>query len=255
MEEVMPRPRSVTDHTNQRNTKLLCNPIENILKAYGAAAVAAGVSMLALIQPCDAEVVYTPTDIKILGIPLLDLNNDGIVDFFFHNSARTGYRYATSLLTLFPDPDHKHNRIAATSVFGDAAALHRGDRIGPSSLFSMSRYSGGRVLAICYPAGGCAPGFGYGPFAKAGHGYVGLEFSINGQNHFGWVRVNLPAGPDSAVITGYAYETIPNKPIRAGQTSGNEATTGTLDPSAFIEPATLGRLAQGASGITAWRKR
>jgi hypothetical protein len=85
------------------------------------------------------------------------------------------------------------------------------------------------------------------------HGYLGVEFSFNGENHFGWVRVNLPDGPCSAVITGYAYETTPNKPIRAGQTSGNEATTGTLAPSAVSEPATLGHLAQGARGIAAWR--
>jgi hypothetical protein len=39
------------------------------------------------------------------------------------------------------------------------------------------------------------------------------------------------------VITGYAFETIPNKPIIAGKTRGKD-------------DATLGQLAQGASGFS-----
>jgi hypothetical protein len=121
-------------------------------------------------------------------------------------------------------------------------------------LFKNSYASFGRALVICRDPGACGyPGGGSGPFGKARHGYLGLEFSINGSNHFGWARIIFPDGPQSGIITGYAYETTPNKPIRAGQTSGNEATTSTLAPSAVPEPATLGHLAQGARGMAAWR--
>jgi hypothetical protein len=42
---------------------------------------------------------------------------------------------------------------------------------------------------------------------------------------------------DSSTAIGYAYETIPNKPIVTGQTKGPDV----------VEPATLGHLARGAA--------
>jgi hypothetical protein len=49
----------------------------------------------------------------------------------------------------------------------------------------------------------------------------------------------------TAVVTGYAYETIPNKPIITGKTKGPDVVT--------LQPATLGHLATGASAMPAWR--
>ena len=80
------------------------------------------------------------------------------------------------------------------------------------------------------------------------HRYLGLKFMIGGRIHYGWARLNvtLVAGTGiQATLTGYAYETIPNKPIITGKTKGPDVVT--------LDPATLGRLAQGASGVSAWR--
>jgi hypothetical protein len=68
-----------------------------------------------------------------------------------------------------------------------------------------------------------------------------MKFTINGKVHYGWARLSVTNLKDkfriTATLTGYAYETIPNKPIKAGQThDGDEAT--------------LGRLAQGASVVS-----
>jgi len=85
--------------------------------------------------------------------------------------------------------------------------------------------------------------FYHGPWANNGKGvkkrYLGLKFMIHGQVHFGWARLNVAMKRSKirGTLTGYAYETIPNKPIIAGKTRGkNEAT--------------LGQLAQGASGVS-----
>jgi hypothetical protein len=53
------------------------------LVAYSLAASAAEVSLLALAQPCGAQIVYTPTHATIgrRGSYGLDLNNDGRIDF------------------------------------------------------------------------------------------------------------------------------------------------------------------------------
>jgi len=49
----------------------------------------------------------------------------------------------------------------------------------------------------------------------------------------------------TALLAGYAYETIPNKAILTGKTKRPEVIT--------LEPASLGQLAQGSAGLAAWR--
>jgi hypothetical protein len=58
-------------------------------------------------------------------------------------------------------------------------------------------------------------------------------------------------------LSGYAYETIPNKPIIAGKTKGPEEITQTRDaalPATSPQPATLSALAMGAPGLSIWRR-
>jgi len=76
--------------------------------------------------------------------------------------------------------------------------------------------------------------------------YLGFRFYVHGHAHYGWARLNVSINNGNcaavcATLTGYAYETIPNKPIIAGKTHGRDG-------------ATLGRLAQGASGVSNRRK-
>jgi hypothetical protein len=77
-----------------------------------------------------------------------------------------------------------------------------------------------------------------GKWCNVTHRYLRLKFARKGKTHFGWARLNVKFGPNGVggILTGYAYETIPNKPIIAGRTKG---------PDAVIEPATLGKLALG----------
>jgi len=81
----------------------------------------------------------------------------------------------------------------------------------------------------------------WGPWTNVKNRYLGLKFMVNGKPHFGWARANVSCNLSdfkiTAVLTGYAYETIPNKAIIAGKTKGPDVIT--------VEPATLGRLALG----------
>jgi hypothetical protein len=57
------------------------------------------------------------------------------------------------------------------------------------------------------------------------------------------------------VLTGYAYETMPNHRILDGSTTGidsSSAPTALLAPVA--RPASLGALARGADGLAIWRR-
>jgi hypothetical protein len=61
-----------------------------------------------------------------------------------------------------------------------------------------------------------------------------------------------------ATLTGYAYETIPNRAIIAGKTKGpddasvEESNTASTVPAP--EPSTLGVLSLGSPGLSIWRR-
>jgi hypothetical protein len=100
---------------------------------------------------------------------------------------------------------------------------------------------------------------GYGPWAAATKRYLGLKFVIQGQIHFGWARLNVKAqaGGVVAVLTGYAYETIPNKPIITGKTKGPDDSNIETPNASLTAPAselTLGMLALGSTALSIWRR-
>jgi hypothetical protein len=81
------------------------------------------------------------------------------------------------------------------------------------------------------------------------NGYLGLKFTLNGKVHYGWARVSLTVknnGFDTATLTGYAFETIPSKPIVIGATKGpDDAEPDASLSTPTAKPATLGELAAG----------
>jgi hypothetical protein len=85
-----------------------------------------------------------------------------------------------------------------------------------------------------------------------------LQFLIEGKVHFGWARLNVSCrGTDVfAILTGYAYETIPGKSIIAGATKGPDDAAPTASfTMPTPEPVTLGALAMGAPGLSIWRRK
>jgi hypothetical protein len=106
--------------------------------------------------------------------------------------------------------------------------------------------------------------FWKGPWANGGKGstnrYLGLKFKISGQFHYGWARLTVvtPAhGGWTATLTGYAYETVANKGILAGQTSDSDTTSemNPTTPASAFRPASLGLLGLGAVGLSIWRRK
>jgi hypothetical protein len=73
--------------------------------------------------------------------------------------------------------------------------------------------------------------------------YLGLKFVVDGGVHYGWARVSVTLGHHrqfddvSGTLTGYAYETVADKPIIAGEITGLDVIT--------VQPETLGGLALG----------
>jgi hypothetical protein len=217
------------------------NPrLDKNLVAYMLAAGAAGVSLLAA-RPAEAEIVYTPVNVAIGPRTsfLLDLNNDGISDFLI-----TNWEYGqTEHLGI-------NQEAPADGVLGRGAALPAGVRIGPKGAFV-----GYGTMAFQDSVSGIS--FYDGPWKDAHNRYLGLKFSINGETHYGWARLTVTAKRGIfATLTGYAYETVPNKTIMAGLRSGPLANT--IAPEEMLapanQPATLGMLVRGADSLAVWRR-
>jgi hypothetical protein len=231
-----------------RTTAELSKSLHRQLNSYAFAATAAGVGMLALAQPAAAEIIYTPTNVDLDGNYALDLNHDGITDFHLA-CGHSLFSQHVSLLLVY---EHNTNRF-----LGSKGKLHVPDDLAAGfvigawarSRFSNRNSSG--IMAEIATSTNMRTGY-VGLWANGGKGvknrYLGLKFKINGEFHYGWARLNVSFPHGSirlkAVLTGYAYETIPGKAIVAGKTKG---------PDVVVEPATLGHLAAGASAIPAWR--
>jgi hypothetical protein len=240
-------PAWLSDSTNQK------------LNKYALAASAAGVGLLAYAMPAEGKVVYTKTWTEITPTMKisLDLNHDGVADFSLsnHTSNTTGGGHFVNTLRVLASK----NQVWGGS--GYAFALPAGVRIGPGKPFRPQHSLMVAFNADC-GSGGCTFVSG-GPWINMTARYLGLKFFIKGKLHYGWARFNVTVTHIGiyAALTGYAYETVPNAPIVAGNTKGMHEPTGSssADPAplstADIEPGSLGFLAQGARALDIWRKR
>jgi hypothetical protein len=221
----------------ERATVSLGVELEKCIVAYAAAAVAAGVSSLALAGSAHARVIYTSAHEVVprgrAGLPL-DLNHDGIVDFSFKQS----YFSSGSGVGVSPKQDTNEvwGRGGSTSTFNRfASAILPGQKLGANATY----FGRGHAFLARWGAVLTSGSFTQGQWLYAKYRYLGLKFVIGQKVHYGWARLNIDRGTVyliKATLTGYAYETIPNKPIIAGKTHG---------PDVIVKHATLGKLALG----------
>jgi hypothetical protein len=241
-----------------RKTANLSPSVDSQVAMYALVASAAGVGVLALAQSAQAKIVYTKTHV-VIGtnhIYELDLNHDGIADFKISNHSFFTDTIVASLNAL---PARANNAVVGkpphVGYSNYAYALLPGARVGPKRPFSgaFMAWSDGADRA--------------GPWVNVRGRYLGLKFLIKGKVHYGWARLNVTVGNSkiTATLTGYAYETIPNRRIIAGATTGpDQRDAEGFDAGASLtnprpgtpEPASLAVLALGAQGVPLrrWRK-
>jgi hypothetical protein len=226
-----------------RNPCKLPPSIQARLNMYALAAGAAGVGVLASAQPSEARIVYTKAHqvIGANGIYNLDLNHDGTIDFLI---LETGYptfngtRASNTLLAKEALGNAVEGRIGSSGRHL-AAALKRGARIGPGKHFIRGGGNGETMVATWESDLGGGPA---GQWLNVTNRYLGLKFKVDGKTHYGWARLTVQLTGNfliNATLTGFAYETVPGKSIRAGQTVGEAGDT----------TASLGSLALGAGSV------
>jgi hypothetical protein len=251
--------------------------LEKNLSTYAVAAASAGVALLACAQPAEGKVVFTKANIVVpfnAGMIQFDINGDGQNDFGLSVRVTTGTCTFPQARVKRPDehpplgcpfndrlkvaPAQPSNEIwQAGTAYGTncAADLVRGVPI------NRTRPFGPGTMAM-YVDSGTSQGHQFCPWDTVSNPtkpYLGVKFlDTSGQVHFGWVRVTV-TGFFQVTINGYAYETVPNKGLRAGYTTDADSNANLVKPTPglapeALEPVSLGRLAQGAAGLVAWRR-
>jgi hypothetical protein len=185
------------------------------LNRFAIAVIVAAVGLLALAWPAEAKVVYTPVNVTISGNGSirLDLNHDGITDFVIHSESHiTACGYLRAGLMGSTKITPKTGSGVVVSQLNFAELFASGIAIGAGADFYKAQ-------AVVTQFVVCSGG-------HTADGYLGLEFQINGQTHYGWAQVQIFAYYSHrgnfmrTTLVGFAYETIPGQAIKTGQTSG-----------------------------------
>jgi|GEM_PF-4371501 len=238
--------------TRPRESANLAEPLVRHLNAYRLAASAAGVAMLACTTPANASPVCGTLTLTFSATETFAFNPAhqkvapfNIAQTYNELSSHTNSRIIRAFFT--PNtPDAKP--LLNANKF--PAYVASGANIGPGGHFGTAKSYG---LLFQYNYSNRIKG----PFSSGQVGYVGFEFTESAQTHYGWVRVQMVRGGfrnyPSLTVSEYGYESSPNTAIAADNCV---AAAASAKPASTKAPgsASLGLLASGAQGISAWRR-
>ena len=214
---------------------------KNLLKKFSAFVVTA----MLFNASANAQIVYTDvnpdTTISCSAIGCiqsynLDLNNDATVDFTLY----TSYQFVPCTLST----GGIMQRVYVSSQSGngiDTLMMNANDTIGSNLAFSASSEN---LRRKTFQGGQCNGSSG--SWTSTSDHYLGLQITVGASTYYGWARLNVVVPgvyPTSTVyfrVKDYAYNSIPNQPILAGQTVATGITENSFASSInlFPNPAT-----------------
>ena len=169
----------------------------------------------------------------------LDLNNDGTVDF----TLRASHNHFTCAWQNFSDT----KSVSIISQGGNLAAaspISTNYPIGNNLSFSTNGVTlRSIVTGSAGPQCPVVPG-SFGSWTNPTDYYIGLRLSVGANTYFGWARLNVVVASTSTTVSctvkAYAYNTIPNQSILAGQTTATGISENSFAASInlFPNPAT-----------------
>lgn len=141
----------------------------------------------------------------------LDLNNDSQVDFTLIASYNT---------TNCTEPGTITTKIVSVNPqTGNATTytlmMNANDLIDSNLVFSASPGILRRLFS-----GSCVHSPSSGSWTSTSDRYLGLKLTVGTDTYYGWVRLNVVVATSASfTVKDYAYNSIPNQPILAGQTN------------------------------------
>lgn len=180
-------------------------PLSERIKNYSLFSSA----MLASSLVADAQVIYTDIspDLDIfLDSYSLDLNNDGITDFVVSaHGFLTTFSQGWGVAEIVGAPGNE----VAEYFSSYAKPIGYGENIGPGQqwyFYGILRYWSSAYVTS----------HTYGYFDNSPD-YVGLHFMVDGQMHYGWLRLSVYNNANGFVLYEYGYEATPESSIKAGE--------------------------------------
>lgn len=180
-----------------------------------------------------AVIVYTDVIPDIANVnnytQNIDLDNNAVPDVQI-----TGAQSQNLSFTIVQagQPNMMNNFVLSDGN-GNALALNPGDPIGPSSLtwFQMNTTNLQMITVV--------NSMGSGTWMGAVNKYLGVQFYINSNIHFGWIRFTFSSADNTCILQDYAYDDAPNTPINAGDmlTGVNTLDFNIAQFNAFPNPA------------------
>jgi hypothetical protein len=176
------------------------------------------------------------------------LNNDGIVDFTISASYTS--------VTCFPTGTGQRKSVNITAQSANKVMLNMmsaNDTIGSTLPFIASSGSLRSItLSFQCPAS-------TGSWISATDHYLGLQLTVGSSIYYGWVRldVTVPGTPDPHfTVKDYAYNTVANQSILAGQTCIPQAAVKANGPVSFClgSSVVLSSKNSGNTLIYQWKK-
>lgn len=199
------------------------------LAQYGALTVA-----VAGIADVNGQIVYTDLNPDFNGGSntdyALDLNNDGTVDFQLTqvDSSTTSVGFQINFKSFLIAPTGATNDVlgdgaSSSGSFAYPFALNSGAIIsnGQAQWNNTGFSSGYSILNanVVIDLGGTNYSLSAGNFINVTDKFVGLRFDLSGETYYGWARLDVNTDGTNWVIKDYAYNSTPDQPINAGQTT------------------------------------
>jgi len=179
-------------------------------------------------NPAQAKVVYTKTDLVLAGDGqlYLDLNHDGNADFEISHVSGISKCKDGSTRSWTGVDVYSRNGAIAIDHNGYASALESGVVIDSGLTFF------GYAANMAF-VNGCSPDHPAGNWVQVTDRFLGLQ----AKNHYGWIEASNTTScgyfscSSVTKISGFAFETVPGKAIKAGQTQDDaEAGFDSVEP-------------------------
>ena len=186
-----------------------------------------------------AEVIYTDIEPDIIldeggEAAELDMNDDGISDFFFHNNSfqyyDTSWLSIRTMNNILAGPDEVGNALAGISNYFNTGyngftwyypfALEQNIAINEELTWQETET---QIMALrVFSEDGAVVGHGgycYWSETKTINKCLGVKFKdLDNQLHYGWIRCDVKDEGRTLIIKDYAYETETEYPVIAGDT-------------------------------------